>query len=128
MKKEPANYLENHKKIAQVLSEVWEKKEYGLLQEYLAEDIEWREGPYKDPIISRRDVVRLWRNDLATQNNIKVSTDILATDGNKGCYHFAASWVDVDRGGIEIDGIFLVVLDELGKVQNFNQWYTLKPS
>jgi hypothetical protein len=126
MKKEPANNLEKHKKVTQVLTDVWERKDFELLQYYLAEDIEWRESPYKDPIISPRDVVQQWRKDLATQNNIKVSTDILATDGDKGCYHFVASWDDASRGAIEIDGILLVVLDEQGKIQTFNQWYTLK--
>jgi hypothetical protein len=128
MKKEPANNHEKHKRITQILTKVWVKKDFELLQEYLAEDIEWREGPYKDPILSPRGVVQQWRNDLATQNKIKVSTNILATDGNKGCYHFVASWADAGRGLIEIDGIFLIVLDEQGKIQTFNQWYTLKPA
>jgi len=115
-----------HQKIAQTLAEVWQNKNFDLLKESLADNTKWYEGPYKEPLKNRDAIIDQWRNDLAPQSDIKVETNVLAVKGTTGCYHFVATWSDSQRGKLKIDGIFLVELDNSGKIKSFNQWYALK--
>lgn len=119
--------MENHQKIALVLAKVWEMKDLDLLWQNLAENVEWYEGPYAEALKSKDAVVKQWEKDLAGQNDIMVKVELFAVEDQKGSYHFRASWVDVKRGTMELDGIFLVRLNSKGKIEYFNQWYALKP-
>jgi hypothetical protein len=119
--------MESHKKIADVITKVWQDKDYDLLRAHLADSVEWLEGPYREPLESPDAVVEQWREDLAPQSDIRVKTDVLAIEQEQGYYHCRASWTDAGRGRVEIDGIFLIHLNPEGEIAHFNQWYSIKP-
>lgn len=123
MKKELAKA--QHKKIAEAISSVWENKDYKLLRDVLSNNIEWFEGPFKEPLTSIDAVVKQWQADLINQKNTRVHTEVMAIDGSLGTYHFRASWED-DKGVHDLDGIFRVILSEKGKIKSFCQWWTEK--
>lgn len=118
--------MNDHERIASVLAQAWEQKDFELLRSSLEDELEWREGPYSTPLKTPDEVIRTWVKDLEPQNNIKVTVDGIAADGNEVYYHFRASWDDSKRGKVEIDGVFCVTISDAGKITKFDQWYEIK--
>jgi len=114
-----------HQKIAKVIVNSWQNKDYSLLRENLADSLSWYENPFDTPLKTADAVLERWQRDLVAQSNIEVDVEILATDAGQGIYRFRASWTEGEETQ-ELDGIFLVRLNTEGKVKYFCQWWTAK--
>ena len=112
-----------HKRAGQAICDAWVNKDYGLLRGWLADPLEWHEGSYDEPIVSASDVVARWESDVAKQTNVRVSVELLDVMGSHSYHHCVASWLDSERGDVSLDGIFMIGLNEQGKICLFRQWW-----
>lgn len=118
--------MEAHQKVAAVISEVWETKNYDLLRDSLSDSVVWQEGTFEEPLSGSSAVIKQWKSDLSVQNNIHVNTKVLGINGNEGYYQCRASWNDKNKGPRELDGILLVRINQDGLIEYLNSWWTEK--
>ena len=118
--------MKTHQKIAKLISEVWENKDFDLLEANLSDNVQWYEGSYSDPLHTHRAVIGQWKKDLSTQKDINSPVEVIMANGQEGFYHCRASWIEDAQGQRELDGIFHIRLDSDGKIEYFNSWWTEK--
>lgn len=108
--------------IVETICTAWQKKEIELLNEILADDFVWYEGPFDRPIITREELFEVWKNDLSTQENIKVDYEILMENTTTCIANWRASYTR--QGTIyKLEGIFLIKLNDAGKLNSFKMWW-----
>jgi hypothetical protein len=117
----------DHQHIAAVLQQAWQQKEYPLLESVLANGVlEWYEDPFEEALTSRETVVQRWEHDVAKQSQLHVTVQVLDAVAERGYYSSQASWVDETGKSRIIDGVFVVRLDDSGRIAYFNQWWSAK--
>lgn len=112
-----------HKEAGEVIRDAWVHKDFVLLRQWLADVLDWHEGSYDEAITDADAVVARWEHDLADQQNMQVSIELLDVAGQHSYHHCVARWVDAKRGEVAIDGIFLIGLDDMNKIVLFRQWW-----
>lgn len=118
--------MEVHQRIAEIISETWETKNYGLLRDSLSDSVVWLEGTFERPLRGPDAVIKQWKSDLSVQNDIHVNTRVLGLNGSEGYYQCRASWNDTKKGPRELDGILLVRINRDGLIEYLNSWWTEK--
>ena len=70
----------------------------------------------------------LWQKDLKNQEDVHFSYDIITVNRELGVAHWDASFTRVSSGvRDELDGVFVVSLDDQGLCTEFRQWWVVKP-
>lgn len=92
-----------------------------------AEDVLYYERLFHEPLRSPEEVEKQWRQDLEYQKDVKVDTEVVSVDQNKGIGRFWATFTVIDSNSnlektYTCDGIFLVELDSKGLCKKFEQW------
>jgi hypothetical protein len=103
----------------------WEEKNFDVLSDVLADDLEYFESPFGPPLTSKNVVVEQWKKDLAAQSDIEFTYQVLAAWE----FHCIANWsVHFVRDGkvVYLDGIFYFKLNEENKCKFFKQWWVVK--
>lgn len=112
-----------HKEAGQAICDAWVHKDFVLLRQWLAPDLEWHEGSYDEAIATADQVVERWENDLTQQTDIQVTIELLDVADDHSYHHCVARWQDVNRGAVAIDGIFMIGLNQDNKIVLFRQWW-----
>lgn len=107
------------------LVNIWVQKQPERIVDIVADKFEWYEYPYELVIITKEALIKEWQG-IKTQKDISVACDIISTENNTGVAHFSATFVRDTGENVELDGIWVIVLDESGKCTKFHQWYSVK--
>lgn len=89
-----------------------------------AQDAEYYETPFDEPIIGHDNIYRYWSEASQSLEDVRFSYEILAVPGNLGIALWQARFASVKSGNhVALDGVFLVELDEQGKCTVFREWW-----
>ena len=108
------------------LKDVWETKSPNKILDIVAQKFVWQEGPFDEPITTKEGLINEW-NSVLNHKDVNVSYKMLVVEKNVGIAQFHATYVRLSSGeNLEIDGVFMISLDENGKCIEFSQWYNEK--
>lgn len=112
-----------HLYIAGSLQTAWQQKDFDLLYSVIAENVEWYETPFDDPLLSPDEIIGQWQKDLFDQHEINADIRLLDCVDERGYYHFGASWTNNAGERYTLDGVFEILIDEEGSITRFRQWW-----
>ena len=107
------------------LKKSWEEKNFDVLSDILADDLEYFESPFGPPITSRQKVVEQWKKDLPSQSEIEFNYEILAAWEFYCIANWNACFVR-DNKTVHLDGIFYFKLNSENRCKYFKQWWVVK--
>ncbi len=109
------------------LGKAWIKRDPDLAASLCAERVTYYEDPFQAPLKGRDAVRKVWEEVPKTQKEIHFSHDVIAIVSRTGIAHWAASYTNISNGmRVELDGIFVVVLDKEGLCKEFHMWWNKK--
>lgn len=114
-----------HKNAGQAIQQAWQQKDTGLLSPYLADELEWREGVFEKPLTTKQAVLDCWDAEVPDQTGLNVHIELLDFVGSRSYHRCQASWQD-KRGKRQVDAIFVINIDNDGKIIYFVPWYENK--
>ncbi len=92
--------------------------------ELFAQNAEYYETPFNNPIIGRDTIHRYWSEATQAQKEVQFSYEILAVKGNLGMALWKGKFISVQSGSqVLLDGVFLVEFDRQGKCSTFREWW-----
>lgn len=109
------------------LGEAWVSRNPNIAASLCAENVKYYEHPFQNPAIGREEVRSIWLDVPRTQKDVNFESSTIMVKGNTGIARWKASWTNIKDGSrSELDGIFLVTLDEQGLCKEFHQWWVTK--
>jgi len=118
---------QSHQRISEVLEQAWIRKDIKLLSGVLADVLDWHEDTFDEPITTKQAVLDRWQIDLEKQSDIQVRVTLLDDVDTRSYHRCTARWQDDISKIHEIDALFVITLDETGKITSFLPWYANKP-
>jgi SnoaL-like domain len=106
-----------------VYGRAWENKDVDGFVECFTADALYFWGPWGDPLQGHDGIRAATEQAVSGQDNVRFGHESLAfTPDGRG---IARWWVsmDVPGEGVELEGIFLVTLDEDGRCTDFREWW-----
>lgn len=89
--------------------------------------VEWHESPFADPLTTWQAVYDTWKSALADQRDVSFSHQVLACDNKQGVARWQATLTRISTSEtVQMDGIFLVTLDDQNLCTNFMMWIETK--
>jgi len=110
-----------------VYGNAWENKDVDGFVECFAPDALYFWGPWGEPLQGHDAIRATTEQAVSGQDNVRFGHESLAiTPDARG---IARWWVsmDVPGEGVELEGIFLVTLDEDGRCTDFREWWNSRP-
>jgi hypothetical protein len=107
--------------------EAWESRDPDKAASLFTEDSSYQVTPYEEPHIGQEGVRRYWESVTANQRNVEFEHQPLSVTGNTGIAHWSAQF-DVEPGDthIELNGIFVLEFDDVGKCHRLREWWHLR--
>jgi hypothetical protein len=107
------------------MKKAWEEKNFTVLSDILAEDLDYFESPFSPPITSKQKVIKQWKKDLPSQKDIVFDYQILAAWEFYCIAHWSAHFSRNNK--VEyLDGIFYFKLNSENKCKFFKWWWVVK--
>lgn len=104
----------------------WKNKNPQAIASLCSEKFSWHETPFAEPLITHEQLLKEWSGVL-DQKDLNIQFEILCVNKDSGVARWKASFVSISTGKkITYDGIYWVLLDDLGKCQEFWQWFNSK--
>lgn len=116
---------ERHIVVGDAICAAWEDKNYELLKDVLANDLEWFEGAFESPQRTADEVVGRWREDVEGQSDITAHIVGVDVVGNVSYQRCEARY----RLGSEtknLVGIFRIQLNADDRIIRFEQWWDIQ--
>jgi len=108
------------------LKMAWEGKNPEGAPNLCAENFIWYETPFTDPIKTKENLLEEWKT-ISDHENIQFSYKILSVNQNIGFAHWSAAFTRIStKENVEMDGVFMVKLDDKGLCMEFHQWYNIR--
>lgn len=108
------------------LKNAWENKNLDSALDLCADKFLWYETPFAEPLRTKAQLLKEWQSVL-DHKDISVSYKILSIDNNVGFAHWNAKFKRIySNENAELDGIYMVTLNEKGLCTEFHQWYNTK--
>jgi SnoaL-like domain len=102
----------------------WEARDPQAAQALFAEGATYQETPFDEPLRGREAVFAYWAEAPRTQDQVRFKGEVLAVSERGGVARWQASFVRVPSGvRVELDGIFLVQLDQENRCREFQEWW-----
>ncbi len=109
------------------LGKAWEEKDPQAIPPLFAEKFEYYETPFDKPCTTKEGLLKLWQEVPDSQKDIRFSFKILSVLGNTGITHWQASFTRIKQNKkANLDGIFLVRLNQEGLCTLFKMWWVTK--
>ena len=115
-----------HEAAGRAIQDAWQHKDLELLGNSLGDTVSFYENVFEPPLTDKQSIIHQWKTDLAQQNNISAQITLLDWVENRGYHHCVASWKNLDGTISEIDAVYIIKLDAVGKISSFKPWYTSK--
>ncbi len=101
----------------------WKNLEGSKTCELMADKIKYYENPIDPPILSKKEVEKLWIIVPETQKDITYKGKILFADENSCIYHFTMQRTMTSNNKVQlIDGIMEIKLNSKNLLTYFKQW------
>lgn len=102
----------------------WESKDISAVLELLPERFEYYESPLDKPLNNKQDIAELWAPVPETEAEVKLDYKFLADTDEYGLFRITGEYMEGRRSKVlkKIDRIFLIDVDDEGKMCKFMQW------
>jgi hypothetical protein len=109
------------------LGKAWEQKNPQAVLELFDDNFQYFETPFMIPYTKKEEILKLWQDVPLSQKDITCSIDLLSYDINTATAHWNASFTRIKTNKkAQLDGIFLIKLNEKNLCTLFKQWWVSK--
>jgi ketosteroid isomerase-like protein len=105
----------------QTFLSAWEDKDIDAVIDVLADDFEYYETPFADPITNETAIRDLWQPVPELQTDISLHSTTLSVEEHEGLFRIQDSYIH-DGTAKEIDRIFHIRVNDVGNMTYFMQW------
>jgi hypothetical protein len=92
--------------------------------ELFAQDAEYYETPFANPMVGREAIYRYWEAGAQTLTDKEFSYEVLAVKGNTGIGRWQGTFVNATSGSrVALDCVFLVEFDGHKECSVFREWW-----
>lgn len=100
----------------------WEQRDPEAAAGLFSEDGSYAWGPFEEPLRGRKAIRERWAEVTRLQRDVHFGSEVLGVVRAGAVARWWCSF-DVDDAGIELEGIFLIVLTEDGECREFREWW-----
>jgi len=119
-----SNHLAAFKSWLDAYGQAWESRSPEAAAALFAENGSYRVTPFLEPMCGRKAIFEYWSQVARTEENITFRFEILAANANLNIARWSASFVIVPSGlQTQLDGIFLISLDNEGRCKRLQEWW-----
>lgn len=109
------------------LGDAWIARDPDAAANLCSEDVTYYEDPFMPPLRGRAAVKEVWLEVPKAQKDIKFKFETITVTDNVGVGRWWASFTRLpSEKKAELDGIYVVTLDEAGLCTEFHQWWNSK--
>jgi hypothetical protein len=102
----------------------WENRNPEGATALFAEDGMYQVTPFLEPMRGSKAIFEYWAHVARTEQDIRFGYEILAVTAERGIARWWATLVIVPPGlQTELDGIFLISLDDEGRCKSLQEWW-----
>jgi hypothetical protein len=104
--------------------QAWENRNPEAATALYAESGTYQVTPFLEPMRGRKAIFEYWSEVARTEESIRFGYEILVANGELNIARWSASFVIVPPGlQTQLDGIFLISLDEEGRCKSLQEWW-----
>jgi SnoaL-like domain len=104
--------------------QAWENRNPEAATALFAENGTYQVTPFVEPICGRKAIFEYWSEVARTEENIRFGYEILVASPELNIAKWSASFIIVPpRLQTQLDGIFLISLDEQGRCKSLQEWW-----
>jgi len=104
--------------------QAWENRNPETAAALFTEDGSYQVMPFLEPMRGRKAIFEYWSEVARTEENIRFEYEILVAKSDLNIARWSASFVIVPQGlQTQLDGIFLISLDEEGRCRSLREWW-----
>jgi hypothetical protein len=104
--------------------QAWESRNPEVAAALFTEDGTYQVTPFLEPMCGRKAIFEYWSEVARTEETIRFRYEILVANPELNIARWSASFVRVPPGlQTELDGIFLISLDEEGRCKSLQEWW-----
>lgn len=119
------NY-ESFKSWLEAYGRAWENRNPLAAATLFTDDAVYYWGPFDEPLRGRSGISRRWSEATSRQERISFTYEILTVTEKMGINRWWASFLRIPSKKVELDGIFLVSLDEKNLCTEFREWWNAR--
>ncbi|KKS97959.1 MAG: hypothetical protein UV73_C0004G0101 [Candidatus Gottesmanbacteria bacterium GW2011_GWA2_43_14] len=109
------------------MGQAWIDKKPEVITSLFAEKFKYYETPFEKPITNKTNLIKLWLDVPDSQKNISFNFEIISEKNRQYTAHWRASFTRIPSGiKAELDGIFLIKLNQHDSCTLFKQWWISK--
>jgi hypothetical protein len=102
----------------------WENRNPEAAAALFTENGTYQVTPFLEPICGRKAIFEYWSEVARTEESIRFGHEILVANPELNIARWSASFVIVPQGlQTQLDGIFLISLDEEGLCKSLQEWW-----
>lgn len=104
--------------------QAWENRNPEAAAALFNESGSYQVTPFLEPMRGRKAIFEYWSEVARTEENIKFAYEVLVAKTELNIARWSASFVIVPQGlQTQLDGIFLISLDEEGRCRSLREWW-----
>ena len=104
--------------------QAWENRNSEAATALFTENGTYQVTPFLAPMCGRKAIFEYWSEVARTEENISFGYEILVANRELNIARWSASFVRVPPGlQTQLDGIFLISLDEEGRCKSLQEWW-----
>jgi SnoaL-like domain len=104
--------------------QAWENRDPEAAAALFTESGTYQVTPFLEPICGRKAIFEYWSEVARTEENIKFGYEILVASPQLHIARWSASFVILPAElQTQLDGIFLISLDEEGRCKSLQEWW-----
>lgn len=105
----------------------WQNRDPDAVVRLFTEDAPYYETPFGVPAKGCKGIREYWANATGPQRDVRFSSEVLAVTEDSGIAHWSVSFTRLSSDTtVELDGIFLVELNDDGLCTEFREWWHSK--
>ena len=102
----------------------WETRNPEAAAALFTENGTYQVTPFLEPMRGRKAIFEYWSEVARTEEDIRFGYVVLVANGELNIARWSASFVRVPPGlQTQLDGIFLISLDEEGRCKSLQEWW-----
>jgi ketosteroid isomerase-like protein len=102
----------------------WETRDPEAAADLFTADAAYHETPFGEPARGRDGILDYWANATRNQEDIEFSYEVLTTTETIGIARWLSQFTSLtSNSAVELDGIFLIKLDVVGKCNELREWW-----
>ena len=104
--------------------QAWKDRNPEATTALFTENSTYQVTPFLEPMCGRKAIFEYWSEVAQTEENIKFGYEILVASPEHNIARWSAAFMIVPPGlQTQLDGIFLISLDEQGRCNSLREWW-----